>query len=132
MKHLHKILGADEPISLLVKNPKGLPDVALDVRVLEFSGGNGCLSWVEKIPTVLKWKQATSQKDQQWLPKSFPSCKDPIPIIVSSTNRKVPPESGYHFFHSPRHQPNKLIEADVPVSILLNRHYFHQMQTLLY
>ena len=37
--YLHKILGADEPISLLVKNSEGLPDVSLDVRVLELPGG---------------------------------------------------------------------------------------------
>ena len=36
--YLHEILGADEPISLLVKNPEGLPNVSLDVRVLELPG----------------------------------------------------------------------------------------------
>ena len=38
-QYLHKILGADEPIPLLIKHPEGLSDVSLDVRVLELPAG---------------------------------------------------------------------------------------------
>ena len=42
--NLHKILGADEPIPLLVKDPEGLPDVPLDVRVPELPKKSDLLS----------------------------------------------------------------------------------------